>query len=533
MYRLLIVDDEELIVNTLSGFLSTQFEELEIHRTYSAYEAIDIMRRVRFDIIISDISMPAMDGMELLEFIKSYWPDCRVIIVTAYNEFEYAYNALKYDNVNFILKVEGYEVIRDTIEQHLRQMEDNQKKEQFFLNLGNRISRMTPYLRSDMLNRILSGDRTLVQSDLDLLNIPLVIDDSVFITVGLLSDLNAAEVKKRLSEISEYVEKRIVLRKISVVFHIFENYAVWFFQKTKDIESQPFEDLANYIHESFSEIPDVLMKQTGETLSLITGHTFLDWTEVPHSFQHSIVHLERMRGDSGVYLLDLSDSAQLHIDERSYPGIEELNHLWNALKNDSKDSFLNLLRTKLVFMNKINDIHLVLPLAAVSAMEWLILEAVRYYDLDQKQYVVDFTKRSNEKKMSGAAWLNRCLELITEIFDHRFLMKEKRYSTLITSVNDYIEQHFTDDLSLTQLAELKHYNPSYLSRIYKEQTGKGLMDYINELRISEAKKLLRETEYKISEVSKRIGYNSSKYFNQVFKKFVGISATSYREGKTE
>ena len=529
MYRLLIVDDEELIVRNLSGYLSAQFEDLELHRAYSAYEAIDAMRKIRFDIVISDISMPAMDGIELLDFIKRYWPDCRVIIVTAYNEFKYAYNTLKYDQVNFILKVEGYEVIRNTVEQYIRQLDNDQKKEQFFLNLGNRISRMTPYLRSDALDRLVNGDTKLQQEELDMLEIPLVMSNSLLLTIGLLSDMNASEIKKRLSEISEYLEKKIRMRKIEVVFHTYESYAVWFFQKTTAIEDQPYEDVASYIQEAFSELPDLLMKQTGESLSLVIGKSFFEWCELHSVFQNSIVYLERMRGESGAQLVNVLNEEHSHYDDRSYPGIEELNILWNMLKSERKEQFQETLKTKLAFMHKINDIDSALPLTAVSAMEWLLFEAVRYYALDPAVIKIEYRQINRKKGLTGSAWLNMCLDLFDKVLENRTLMKKNRFTNLITQMNTFIEAHYTEDISLTQIAEMLHYNPSYLSRVYKEQTGKALMNYINELRIYQAKKMLQESAIKISEVAHRIGFNSTKYFNQVFKKTVGISASTYRE----
>ena len=94
MRRILVVDDEELIVNSLSSYLEENFEA-EIHRAYSAVEAMKVLKRMMFGVVITDIAMPAVSGLELLDFVKKYWPDCRVIVLTAYNNFQYAYDTLK------------------------------------------------------------------------------------------------------------------------------------------------------------------------------------------------------------------------------------------------------------------------------------------------------------------------------------------------------------------------------------------------------------------------------------------------------
>lgn len=126
MDRILVVDDEEIVVNSLSEYIEDQFD-IEVHRAYSAVEAMGILRKTRFSIVITDISMPSVSGLELLNFIKKYWP-CRVIILTAYNNFEYAYDALHHDGVDYILKIEEYNVIGQTIQKDLDIIEQEKKR---------------------------------------------------------------------------------------------------------------------------------------------------------------------------------------------------------------------------------------------------------------------------------------------------------------------------------------------------------------------------------------------------------------------
>ena len=116
MYRILIVDDEEVIVNGLYSMLSNfNTMELDVYKAYSGEEAIQWLARTRMDIVLTDIHMPEINGLQLLKEIKTRWPWCRVIFLTGHNEFEYAYKAIQYNGVRYLLKTEGYNKIIKTV----------------------------------------------------------------------------------------------------------------------------------------------------------------------------------------------------------------------------------------------------------------------------------------------------------------------------------------------------------------------------------------------------------------------------------
>ena len=98
MYRMLVVDDEPLIVNSLCSSIEQNFD-VELYRANSAFVAMDLLQKMRFDVVITDISMPVMSGLELLKWIRGIWPQCYVILLTAYDKFDYAYESMKYDRV--------------------------------------------------------------------------------------------------------------------------------------------------------------------------------------------------------------------------------------------------------------------------------------------------------------------------------------------------------------------------------------------------------------------------------------------------
>ena len=125
MYRLLIVDDEPDIVEGLyNAFYHYDKLELDIFKACSAFDALEILNTERIDILLSDINMPGMDGLEMTRLVKERWPHCQVIFLSGYTEFEYIYRANQLDAVNYILKIEGYEKIAEGLHNAVKRIQN-------------------------------------------------------------------------------------------------------------------------------------------------------------------------------------------------------------------------------------------------------------------------------------------------------------------------------------------------------------------------------------------------------------------------
>ena len=128
----------------------------------------------------------------------------------------------------------------------------------------------------------------------------------------------------------------------------------------------------------------------------------------------------------------------------------------------------------------------------------------------------------------GYAYLKQIAEML---FAQRQSGEKNRAAQAVNHIRSFIEAHLNEDLSLMRLAELIHFNPSYLSRMFKQECGMNLSDYIEEHRIKKAKELLKRHELKIAEVGARVGYDSPHSFTRFFKKMTGMTPQEYRDGR--
>ncbi|WP_246073222.1 response regulator [Paenibacillus dokdonensis] len=128
MYRLLIVDDEPVIVNGLVQLFQENTEfELDVCKAYSAKEALETAKKMKLDILVSDIRMPHKSGLQLVDEITYYWPHCRVIFLTGYSEFEYVHEALRKSADNYILKTEGIDPIFEAVKKASAKLDEENR----------------------------------------------------------------------------------------------------------------------------------------------------------------------------------------------------------------------------------------------------------------------------------------------------------------------------------------------------------------------------------------------------------------------
>lgn len=242
MYRLLIVDDEAIIADGLyEVFQNIKNLDLDVYKAYSGNEALELLERTRIDIVLTDIHMPGIDGLQLLEKIQERWPKCRVIFLTGYNEFDYVYTAIKYTGVSYLLKTEGFGKIIATVEKAVAEIENSMKTEELLQKAKEQLRAMEQLLQRDYFYSILKGDFASQEIDrrqFEEFGISLDAEKPVIILLGR---IDGSQEKNLYTERTkqQYSIKLIVEQYLSthtVSSHlVYENsLLVWFIQPKTD-----------------------------------------------------------------------------------------------------------------------------------------------------------------------------------------------------------------------------------------------------------------------------------------------------------
>lgn len=151
MYRMLILDDEPFIVDGLVDLFSKQQIGLEIYGAYTVTEALEYVQQTKIDLVISDMKMPRKSGLQFVDELLTFWPQCRIIFLSGYDEFDYIYEAMKRNVDGYILKTEDDQVLIDTVQQSIQKIEEKKLHEDELSQIETQMEKMIPTLKREFL----------------------------------------------------------------------------------------------------------------------------------------------------------------------------------------------------------------------------------------------------------------------------------------------------------------------------------------------------------------------------------------------
>lgn len=531
MTRMLIVDDEERIVNSLYGLMEERFD-LEIHRAYSAVTALALVRRMRFDLLISDISMPQMSGLELLDEVRRLWPRCYVLLLTAYDRFDYVYRAMKYDRVDYLLKIESYDEICRAVQEKLNLMAREQEEDEKLLRLGDDLNAISQSVLRYFLKRIIIQGAPLPdEKDLAGIRLPLDLARPALLVVGSLDTCSPAERSRAVAGIDDYLAEKLPAAELQGFSCASTGYAFWVFQALGEANHSAAEQLV-FLQELLDELPAMVEKRLGRRLALLCADAFIPWQGLHGLYQRASVRLEQWRNEFGTVIFSVRDEATQRPACGTFPNLDEVNMLWEMMRSGNPQGLIAMLREGLRPMAQVRQMAAVQPAPPVAGIAFLLSQAADLYAPELAGTSAFRHLLSGAGYESGASWVDAVIRTVEEILASREASQRNVGIWLVERVNQYIEQHYAEDITLATLAEEVHYSPSYLSRFYKNHTGRNLMTAISSVRINHAKTMLTKTNLKIGDIAAQCGFCSTKYFNQVFKRFTDLSAAQYREQNT-
>lgn len=521
MYKVLLVDDERMILEGIQQIVdwsSAGTELVGIAR--NGIEAYELIAKEQPDFVISDISMPGMNGLELVEKTLQSFPDIRFIMLTGYKEFEYARSAMQFGVKHYLLKPCNEAQIYEALAELVSEREELRERERFVARMKDGLSKVLPHVKEQFLRELVSN-KTYGRSDLEYYR--------------ELFGLESAEEPVRL-----------------LLFQLEDSHEYEHLFALKNIA----EDL----------LTGVLL---GATLN---GRLLMAVREVPDPalLLRSIEEVKRtFLGFYSVELtVALSEAGPMEAARRLYrEALECMNHRFYvgegslitqsdlpADERGSGDVELDEERIALLIKSGLSDeVERELERLFCQLAE-LCLEigVTRSYVLEL--YAILIRLCSPEDRHRFTAQMAEIVRLDT-LSSLKTFVKEaaihvtsgyyknsiSRRSSIVERMLSIIEQHYMDDeLTLNGVAhEMLYMNPDYLGKVFKQVTGDNFSHYLSRLRIEKAAEQIRRSgDVKVFELADSYGFGgNSKYFSQAFKKWMGMTPTEYRksleDGKAE
>ncbi len=541
MYRLLIVDDEEIITDGLYDVFS-QFmpEQLDVCKAYSGNEALDWLSRTRIDIVLADIAMPGMSGLELAREIQTYWPRCHIIFLTGHSEFDYVYQAFQMKNVRYLLKTEGYGKVQDMVREVMQDIHRAHLENRLLEQSREKACALEIMAQGDYMRYLLQesdkhgADREALAREFRKLNIDLDPEKPVVLILGRLS----------YPEGQTYTERSAILASARTVWEsylaeqtrsigIVDKYGdvLWFLQPSRHAADKFDSHLIRYLEGTLELVQEACLASMGLKIGFTISGSSCEWEDVTRQYER-LRQLQQLTIGDGTFMI-LRDCAGTHT---GCPGKDGFNP---GRKVETMAAHLEAGRAEAFFegLKELENASLHMEANVRRAIEAYYSVAILLYAHINRFGLHDrlgdggkLLRLDDHPTMKeGFQYLH---EVAHAIFHFRQTDERNRAAQVIDRICQYIEDHLHEDLSLVRLAEIHYFNPSYLSRFFKQERGINLSEYIDKCRIRRAKELLRNGDLKIREVAASVGYEAAHSFTRFFKKATGMTPQEYRDRLT-
>lgn len=515
MYRVLIVDDEPVSRNGIYAFIDWEKEGMQAEDDCAnGLEALAALERCPFDILITDIKMPLMNGIQLIKEALELYPWLKVILISSYSDFEYVKEGLKLGAVDYLLKptLEPEELLA-VLRRCVSMLEDEREKARERNDyLQGAMYRERKVLEQEIKRLIVQGQRSSSSTGWA----PAWLDKS-YVCVYLMLD-GADEWRENHG----YLYVQLLLEEFQERFYVqVEEGAALLVSESCMFLIFPEEE--GDAEQRILQWKKVL--QTEREISTSVGFTVEQGTgSILKGFAESRGACQRrfFEGLGGLFKLNAienrygptSAKTQAHFDWAPfYKIIRDGDPVSSAVEfalERWKSGALSPEQVKQEACSLLTGAYQLL-----SDAESLLPEQL------------DLLRR--------AETLEQLAALLTDQLEETgkpFIPKpaDNGYGgQLITKALEYIADHYTENLTLQGMADIVHVSKSYFSLLFKKQTGRNFIDYLIELRIWEAKQLLAQNDSKIYDVAKAAGFKDVKYFSKAFKKGTGFTPMEYRE----
>ncbi len=523
MLRVLVVDDEQLMLEAVCKILTPE-TAVELATARTGREAIELAERFRPDLVMMDIKMPGINGLEALAEIRRFNSQAVLVILSAYENFSYAQDAIRLDVFDYLLKPVNKTRILETIRKVQAHLEQQRAARQEELALRERYQKLLPLIENEFLHALQSGiDRVALAEYQDLLGIEFA--------AGCFMAVLYDEARSGADDMEQKYRLRAKLIELADgIRHLFPCLVgpvkinpITVFVPLSRTDLTPAELETHYamrIMEYFQQNHGIRCARIG------IGNIYEHPGSLGRSFQEAILALNYATGQPVCFYQNYRDltaaGGETELREQTQAIVEAVRfgHLYRV------ETLLNRLTVRYTGA-AVTDRNLFL-----CEMLELLLAAYRVVR-EHTRASVGYPNPVQLLPAFGeycdvAAVLEHVSRQILSLTEAIKSGRAQQVNTVILQAKQQIDQLYQEDLSLDDLAQAVAVSPFYLSRLFREELGVSFTEYVTKLRLEKALNLLADG-LSVKECCFAVGYNDPNYFSRIFRKHYHVSPTEYRD----
>ncbi len=531
IYRAVIVDDESYIADSTAVFLRSDCPwDMEIQVFYDPREALESIRSQKTDIVITDIRMPEVDGLEMLRQVSEFWPMCQVILLTAHAQFEYVYQAVGRPSADYVLKQDGYEALLAAVNRAVERINTTQVEQNILSTATERAQAALPWLQREFVLDLVHGapyDGASLAATARQLAMEVDVEKPLWLLTVFLHDQSPNETlferTQRSGALFLLAKEFLAEDAAAMSVQLDANRMLWLWQFGRERTRAQLEGV-------LEGVQTAALNQLGMSASFLYSEPCESWRQYPAAYNRMGALLSQQAlGGARLWLLCAERAEPDEGDALKRQSARAIQ--WSSAYKIGDPAARGELAALLEQMSSMRSVHDRAYMQLYLQISLSLAQMLQRLDLTDEQrgeLLSDrlYDAKSHATPAAAAAYLHWLSERLHE------LRRENSDDTIkaqIYQVQQYIREHYDEDVSLTRLAEHVHVNAAYLSRMFKQATGENLADTIRQVRLDKARELLSRPDLRIHEVSSRLGFQTPAYFSYFFRKNTGMTPREYRD----
>ena len=533
MLKVIIADDEIKVCKLIHHLVDWESMGLEVSAIINDGEkALEAIKDIRPDIVITDIRMPGYDGIELIRRTKEIVPDTYFIIISGYSHFEYAQNAIKYGVENYLLKpIKKKELIHTLtkiIEKHTSIQSDNSEKKELKTLLRSSGEKAKKNFLAEIL---FNPGGSPCDNDTATINKEYYSHfQDGFFTIAIIrpfidpGDENAEMMSLLLTKIQGMVNEKLESICMELITIIWEEQIICLIN-TKDATLSSVKKQLNKMKIDIANLKDIFQK-----VNVIVGFGEManHLNDIYSNVKKAEIAIQNRFAMNGDYIIEYKDTVKTSADGTdiidaalkdrflSYFEILSIDKILDELDGLKEIFEKNAYQSRLIY-NSYNEL-----------IDIILFGAKNHLSRDSLPDTTWFRKQFNRFYTLGDMfdWLKGWIK---EEFDKFMEIKKIRDNKPIRLAKQYIKENYNKSINLEDVASMIGFNPAYFSSMFKKETGENLIDYVIKIRIQHAKNYLLQTDLSVDDIASLIGYSDTKYFTKLFKKKAGLNPSEFRK----
>ncbi|MBO7639422.1 MAG: response regulator [Treponema sp.] len=522
MYNVLITDDEQIVIDSLEFIMNKDFpDQIKVFSALSGTEAIEITTKEKIDIVFMDIHMSGINGLETVSCILRLKPETVIIMLSAYDRFQYAQEAINIGAFKYITKPVNRNLVVQTVREAMNQVDKMRGQFSSDQELHKKLDLISPMVESDFIySCIFSNEKnTDVSTFFEYFNITETHWCFCCIELPGVTTENQFQVYSNIRTLLNSHCKCLLGSFMS-------NRLVIFFPISVPSEITPAEAMKNDVNRAFNLIAINISQKVRAGVSIIQQDTGL----MSQSYNQALEALNRTDKDGGIIFYSGEEEELSPIENSCERILGRLGIGDGAGVKYLTAEYINNLYNSGADINKIKNLLFELLIRARDTTNNLSSSLQKTsYSNDAFDSIFGFFSTCNERVQIEDFVQQRLFECAS----HVTKIRTKKENPVIKKVTQYVLDNLSKELSLDNVAQTVNMSSFYLSKMFKEETGETFINYVTDRRLEKSCTLLKETEKSVKEITADVGYNDQNYFSKLFKNKYGLSPTEFRNNAEE